>query len=190
MKTSARWAFLAAGCIALPAFAQTTGTETQRDTLQQQRIENGLQSGALTTHEAGALERDEAHVDRLQTHALQDGSLSSAESARINAAQNHASARIAADKHNARIGDPQSASSKRMQADVQRNANQQARIHEGVASGALSNREVASLQRGQTRVARGEANAAANGRVGGVEQARVQGHEDVQSARIYRDKHD
>ncbi|MEO8849237.1 MAG: hypothetical protein ABI440_11505 [Casimicrobiaceae bacterium] len=181
---------LIAGAVAVPAFAQGTASQTQRDMQQQQRIESGLQSGSLSTHEAGALERDQAHVDRLQANALRDGTLSNGEKARIRAAQNRSSAQIAADRHNARHGNPQSKSSQRMQADVQRNVAQQARIHEGVASGALSNREASSLQRGQVRVARSESAAAANGRVGAVEEARVQGRENVQSARIHRDKHD
>ena len=75
-----------------------------------------------------------------------------------------------------------------MQADVQRNANQQARIEQGVTSGQLSNKQVASLERGQTHVNRAEANAAANGRVGAVEQANVQGRENAQSARIHNKK--
>ncbi len=190
MKLPVTLALLLGSAIAFPALAQTTATETQRDTYQQQRIENGLQSGALTTREAGQLERDETHVDRMQTQALKDGTLSPAERARIQVAQNKASASIAADKHNGKLGNPQSKSSRRMQADVQRNANQQARIAKGVAAGSLSNREVASLEHGQKRVDRTEANAAANGHVGRYEQARIQGREDLQSARIYHKKHD
>jgi hypothetical protein len=190
MKLPVTLALLLGSAFAIPALAQTTTSETQRDTYQQQRIESGLQSGALTTHETGTLERDESHVDRLQTQALKDGTLSPAESARIKAAQNKAGAAIAADKHNAKLGNPQSKSSRRMQADVQRNANQQARIEKGAASGALSNREVAALEHGQKRVDRTEANAAANGHVGPYEQARAQGREDLQSARIHRQKHD
>lgn len=111
MKIPLALAVLVAGATALPAFAQGTTTETQRDAIQQQRIDNGLQSGALTTQEAGALERGEARVDHLQAHSMRDGTLSANESARIRATQNRASTRIAADKHNARTGDPQSRSS-------------------------------------------------------------------------------
>ena len=190
MKGPLLLAVLVAGVTALPAFAQGTAAAAQRDAIQQQRIENGLQSGALTTREAGALERSETRVDQLQAHSMRDGTLAASERARIRAAQDRASARIGADKHNARTGDPQSRSSRRMQADVQRNANQAARIRAGVASGELSGREVAALERGQARVTRREAGAAANGRVGAVEQARVQGRESVQSARIHRERHD
>jgi len=76
-----------------------------------------------------------------------------------------------------------------MQADVQRNANQQARIEQGVQSGALTNRETASLERGQSHVNRAEGRAAADGHVGPAEQANIQARENHQSKRIYRKKH-
>ena len=47
---------------------------------------------------------------------------------------------------------------------------------------------MASLERGQAHVNRTEANATAHGRVGAVEQANVQGKENVQSARVYNKK--
>ena len=188
MKSTATLALLLAGSIALPVLAQTTATEVQRNTNQQQRIEQGLQSGALSTKEAGKLEREQTQVDRMEKNALKDGALTPAESARIKSAQNKTSKSIAAQKHDAQLGNPATKSSQRMQADVQRNVNQQARIEKGVKSGQLSNQEVASLERGQAHVNRAEANAAANGRVGAVEQANVQGKENVQSARVYNKK--
>ncbi len=76
-----------------------------------------------------------------------------------------------------------------MQTDVQRNLNQQARIEQGVQSGALTNRETGSLERGQARVNRSEAHAGTDGRVGAIEQTSVQARENHQSRRIYRKKH-
>lgn len=188
MRLSATLVVLLAGTVAIPALAQTAATEVQRNINQQQRIEQGLQSGALNTKEAGQLERQQTQVDRMEKNALKDGSLSAAEKSRIQAAQNKTSKSIAAVKHNAKTGNPASKSSQRMQADVQRNVNQQARIEQGVKSGQLTNKEVASLERGQAHVNRAEANAAANGRVGAVEQANIQGRENVQSARIQNKK--
>ena len=188
MKTTATLALIIAGSFALPVLAQTTASEIQRNTNQHQRIEQGLQSGALSTKEAGKLEREQTQVDRMEKNALKDGTLTSAESARIQSAQNKTSKSIAAQKHDAQLGNPASKSSQRMQADVQRNANQQARVEQGVKSGKLSNQQVASLERGQAHVNRAEANAAANGRVGAVEQASVQGKENVQSARVHNKK--
>jgi hypothetical protein len=172
------------------AFAQSTANTVQRDINQQQRIEQGLQSGALNTREASALEREEARVDQLQTQALKDGKMTAAEQAKLNAAQNKVSGDIYAAKHNSVAGNPQSDSSKRMQADVQRNINQQQRIENGVQNGSLTNREVAKLEHGQSKVAKAEANAGRDGHVSANEQARVQRAENHQSKHIYRQKHD
>src|SRR5882672_9727959 len=172
---------IAAGLLSTATLAQTVQEDQQRDVNQQQRIEQGLQSGQLSTREAGQLERQQQHVDKMEAHDLLDGSISSGEQARLNAAQNRASASIAADKHNGVAGNPNSASSQRMQADVQRNVNQQQRIANGVSNGSLSNHEVGSLERGQAHVDRKEANAAANGHVGAAEQRRIQRSENHQS---------
>src|SRR2546422_5266246 len=163
------------------AFAQA-GT-IQRDVNQQQRIEQGLKSGQLTTREAARLERDQAR-------AMQDGKLSPAEKARLAREQNKVSRDIYREKHDAQTGDPNSPSSQRMQADVQRNVNQQRRIEQGVASGELTNREAARLERGQARDNAAQARAGADGKVGPHEQRRLQRQENRQSRRIYREKHD
>jgi len=170
------------------AFAQT-GT-LQRDINQQERIEQGLKSGQLTTREAARLEREEAKVERDQARALRDGTLSPAEKARLAREQNKVSRDIYREKHDAQTGDPNSPSSQRMQADVQRDVNQQRRIEQGVASGELTNREAARLERGQARDNAAQARAGADGSVGPNEQRRLQRQENRQSRRIYREKHD
>jgi hypothetical protein len=173
------------------AFAQTaTATTTQRDVNQQTRIENGLKDGSLTTREAGRLEKQESRVDRLQARSLKDGTLSPAERARLDAAQNKVSADIAADRHNAATGNPNSVSSQRMQADVARNVDQEKRIEAGVRNGSLTNHEAAKLEAGQARVDRREASAARDGHVGKAEQRGVQRAENRQSRRIHREKTD
>ncbi len=170
------------------AFAQT-GT-VQRDVNQQERIEQGLKSGQLTTREAARLEGEEAKVERDQARALRDGTLSPGEKARLAREQNKVSRDIYREKHDAQTGDPNSPSSQRMQADVQRNVNQQRRIEQGVASGELTNREAARLERGQARDNAAQARAGADGKVGPNEQRRLQRQENRQSRRIYREKHD
>src|SRR2546423_7560672 len=137
-------ALLAAASVG--AFAQTAASTVQRDVNQERRIEQGLQNGSLTTREAAILERDEAKVDKMQAQALKDGKLSDAERARLNAAQNKTSRDIATATHNGVNGNPLSASSQRMQGDVQRNINQQQRIEAGVQNGSLTNHEVAQAQ--------------------------------------------
>lgn len=173
------------------AMAQSTGTGTvQRDVNQQNRIEQGLQNGSLTTREAGKLEREESNIERQQARDLRDGKLTPRERAQLRREQDRASQDIRRDEANAATGNPQSASSQRMQADVQRNANQQGRIEQGLQSGQLTAREAGRLERGQARVDRTEARAAADGHVGAREQARVQRKENHQSEDIYRQKHD
>ena len=171
------------------AVGQDVGTEVQRNINQQSRIEQGLKSGQLSTGEAARLERGEARIDRMEKNALKDGTLSQQEADRINRAQNVESGKINALKHNDVTGDPNSASSQRMQADVQRNINQQSRIQQGVQSGSLSNKEVSRLEGGQARVNRAEARAEADGHVSAGEQRRIQHKENKQSRQIVREKH-
>lgn len=171
------------------ALAQDVGTEVQRNINQESRIEQGLKSGQLSAGEAAKLERGEARIDRMEKNALKDGALSQQEADRLNRAQNAESGKINALKHNDVTGNPNSASSQRMQTDVQRNINQQSRIEQGVQSGSLSNKEVSHLEHGQARVERAEARAGADGHVSAGEQARIQHKENKQSRKIFRDKH-
>ena len=180
---------LAGSLIGGTAFAQNAQLDQQRDVNQQERIEQGLQSGQLSTREAGQLERGQQHIDHMEAHDLKNGSISASEQARLNAAENRQSAIIYGDKHNGITGNPNSASSQRLQADVQRNVDQQQRIANGISNGSLTNHEVGSLERGQAHVDRREANAAANGHVGALEQNRIQGAENYQSARVFNKKH-
>ncbi|MGE5469953.1 MAG: hypothetical protein ACM3X0_04055 [Bacteroidota bacterium] len=72
----------------------------------------------------------------------------------------------------------------------QREANQQQRIDQGVASGSLTPREANRLERGQQHVANMEARAKADGVVTPGERARINQAQNVQSRRIYAEKHD
>ena len=173
------------------ASAQTNAaTTTQRDVNQEQRIENGLQNGTITTRENAELQRDEAHVDKLQAKDLKNGSLSPAEKAQLTAAQNKASRDIHTATTNGINGNPLSASSQRAQADTQRNINQQQRINNGVKDGSLTNHEASKLERGQSHVDAREARAGANGNVSAAEQRRIARADNRQSARIHRQRHD
>ena len=175
---------------ALPALAQTAGSEVQRNVNQQNRIEQGLKSGELSTKEAAKLEKGEAKVEKVEANALKDGKLTPAEKAKVENAQNAESAAIRKAKTNDVKGNPNSASSQRMQVDVQRQANQQARIKEGVKSGELTKHEAAKLESGEAKISRKEARAGADGHVGAAEQANIQHAENKQSRRIHKQKHD
>lgn len=72
----------------------------------------------------------------------------------------------------------------------QRQANQQQRIQQGVQSGTLTTNETNKLEQGQAHVQKLEDKARSDRVVTGKERARLQHAEDVQSRRIYREKHD
>ncbi len=72
----------------------------------------------------------------------------------------------------------------------QRQANQEQRIDQGVASGNLTQREANRLERGQQHGDNMENRAKADGVVTRGERARLHQAQDAQSARIYRQKHD
>ena len=173
------------------ASAQTNAANTtQRDVNQQQRIENGLQNGTITTRENAELQRDEAHVDKLQAKDMKNGPMTDAEKSQLKAAQDKTSRDIHEAKSNGINGNPLSASSQRAQADTQRNINQEQRINNGVRDGSLTNHEAASLERGQAHVDKREARAGANGNVSAGEQRRIARAENRQSNRIYKKRHD
>lgn len=176
-------------CGAVQAQAQGANTETQRDVNQQQRIENGLKSGELTTREAAQLERGETRIDRTEQRDMRDGTLSASDRARIAHEQNRESRAIYNQSHDAQTGNPDSRSSERMQRDVQRDANQEQRIHNGVANGSLTNREAGRLEGREAHVDREEARAGRDGHVGGWEQRHIQRTENRDSGRIWNAKH-
>lgn len=72
----------------------------------------------------------------------------------------------------------------------QRQANQEKRIDQGVASGELNKREAARLEKGQARVNRMENKAKADGVVTKKEKGALHHAQDKQSKRIHRQKHD
>ena len=83
------------------ASSQRLLADTQRNVNQQSRIEQGLNSGSLTPHEAGTLERGQARVSRREARAGADGHISAREQRRIQRTENHQSRRIHRQKHDA-----------------------------------------------------------------------------------------
>lgn len=72
----------------------------------------------------------------------------------------------------------------------QRQANQQTRIDQGKATGALSKREAARMEAGQAKVAGMKQAAKADGKVTGAERKAIQKEQNKQSRRIKTQKHD
>ena len=72
----------------------------------------------------------------------------------------------------------------------QRQAEQQKRIDQGVKSGQLNQKEAARLEKGQQHVQKMEDKAMADGKMTKMERKRIEHAQDVQSKKIYREKHD
>ena len=71
----------------------------QRQTNQEQRIDQGIASGQLNEQEANRLNKQQGHIDKMEDRAKSDGVMTKKERARIGAAQNRASRHIAREKH-------------------------------------------------------------------------------------------
>lgn len=107
-RTSTLLAALLAAC-ALPVMAQTppapardpaaTPRVDQRQANQQQRIDQGAQSGQLTGKEAARLEKGQAQVEKKETKAKADGKVTANERKKLQQAQNQQSKQIKRAKH-------------------------------------------------------------------------------------------
>ena len=71
-----------------------------------------------------------------------------------------------------------------------RQANQEARIQQGVQSGSLTPKEAAKLEKGQAKVQAKEDKAKADGVVTAKERAKLAKAQKKQSKKIYKEKHD
>lgn len=102
MKTKLILAVLAS-TLALSVLAQTTTPRLdQREANQEQRIEKGVASGALTTREANTLEKREDRLEANEAAAKADGKVTRAERARLQAEANRNSQAIRDKKTNLR----------------------------------------------------------------------------------------
>jgi hypothetical protein len=72
----------------------------------------------------------------------------------------------------------------------QREANQEARIQQGAASGSLTQKETMRLENGQQRVQNMEMQAKADGVVSKQERHQLHHAQEVQSRHVYKQKHD
>lgn len=84
--------------VAAPAIAQETRVD-RRQERQEQRIDQGVKSGALTPRETRQLERGQKHVENLETKAQADGKVTAKEKLRLEHAQDVQSKRIYNQKH-------------------------------------------------------------------------------------------
>jgi hypothetical protein len=164
-------------------------SSTQRDEAQQQRIENGLKDGQLSTSEAAHLEGQEARVDRMQANALKDGNYSAAEKAKIDAAQAKMNQSIHTDMNNSVKGNTSSSADQHMQEIVQRDVHQQQRIAGGIQNGHMTNQEAANAERGQSWSARAQAAAGRDNHIGPYQRRAINQTQDQASHQIHNERH-
>lgn len=108
MKTASTLLIAVVAAVALPVMAQTapapadptaTPRLDQRQANQQQRIDQGVASGALTGKEAARVEKGQERIQTFEDKAKSDGTVTPQERGRLQAAQNHQSRVIARTKH-------------------------------------------------------------------------------------------
>jgi uncharacterized membrane protein YebE (DUF533 family) len=82
------------------AYAQAeTPRIDERQTNQEQRIDQGIASGQLNERETNHLNKQQEHVNKMEDRAKSDGVMTKKERARIDHAQDRASRHIAREKH-------------------------------------------------------------------------------------------
>lgn len=98
---------------AIALLTGTVGAETyapriqQRENRQQQRINQGEQSGSLTQSESARLEAQQNKIEQDQQRMASDGNLSRAERKKLTREQNRANRATYRKKHNQRSTDSQ-----------------------------------------------------------------------------------
>lgn len=75
-------------------------SDVQRNVNQEQRIEQGGDSGTLSNREVGSLQAGQAKADRKEGFAASDGRVGAGEQARVQRSENHQSRRIHRKKTN------------------------------------------------------------------------------------------
>jgi hypothetical protein len=102
MKHNTLLALIMASAFAAPAFAQNTPRIDKREANQQRRIDQGVQSGALTAKETQNLQRREDKLNANEAKAKADGVVTPKERRQLHREENRMSHAIHAKKHNGR----------------------------------------------------------------------------------------
>jgi uncharacterized membrane protein YebE (DUF533 family) len=108
MKSKSLLITVLLSAFAVSAFAQTnTPRIDQRQENQQKRIDNGVNSGALTAKETNTLDKREAKIEADKEAAKSDGKVTKAERKKLKHEENKTSRAIYRKKHNARTAKPE-----------------------------------------------------------------------------------
>lgn len=194
MKSTVNIAVLAAlACLATAAQADA-GTRdpgvNARQHNQRERIQQGVRSGELTRRETRHVVEEQRDVRQLEHAYKSDGKLTGAERQDLHHEQNQASRDIYKQKHDAQERPVVADQAVRDPGVNERQANQTARIAEGVKSGELTHPEAQEL-RTERRDIRGlEQTYKSDGTLTKDERQDLHQQLDQSSKEIYEEKHD
>jgi CRISPR/Cas system-associated endoribonuclease Cas2 len=178
--------------------SQSYGTDDpgieQRMQNQQQRIQQGINSGQLTPREAGRLEAEEAKIKQDELRMKADGNLTPRERQRLNRELDKASGDIYREKHDAQrvnVGQGTGQAGNVSDPGIERRMqNQQRRIQQGINSGQLTPREAGRLQAQEAKIKQDELRMKSDGKLTADERNKLNRELDRQSNRIHKQKHD
>jgi hypothetical protein len=165
----------------------------QRMQNQEQRIDQGVKSGALTPKETGRLEAEQAKIRQMEQRMKSDGQLTPNERQKLNNMQDRSSQHIYNQKHDAQtanVGQGGAGVNVNDPNIQQRMQNQERRIQQGVNSGTLTPKEAGKLEAREAKIKQDEARMKSDGQLTAKERKKLNKELDNASDRIYKQKHD
>jgi Skp family chaperone for outer membrane proteins len=156
---------------------------------QRDRIQQGVRSGELTRRETGRLVHEQRDIRQLERAYKSDGTLTGPERRDLHQEQNQASRHIYAQKHDEQDR-PAVPPATRDPGVNQRQANQTARIVQGVKSGELTHDEAQELRTERRDIRELEQGYKSDGTLTRDERTDLHQQLNQQSREIYEEKHD
>lgn len=193
MRSSMTFGVIAAVLLTTVAIADDTHAGTRdpvvnhRQHNQHARIRQGVRSGELTRHETRQLAGEQRDVRQLERAYKSDGTLSGAERRDLRHEQNQASRDIYQQKHD---GQQRAPAAIRDPGVNERQANQTARIAQGVKTGELTHDEAQELREGRRDIRQDEHAYKSDGVLTQDERQDLHQELNEQSRDIYAEKHD
>jgi hypothetical protein len=176
-----------------PSYGTNDPGIQQRMQNQEQRIDQGVKSGALTPKETGRLEAEQAKIRQTEQRMKSDGQLTPNERQKLNNMQDRSSQHIYNQKHDAQtanVGQGGAGGNVNDPNIQQRMQNQERRIQQGVNSGALTPKEAGKLEAREAKIKQDEARMKSDGQLTAKERKKLNKELDNASDRIYKQKHD
>jgi CRISPR/Cas system-associated endoribonuclease Cas2 len=159
----------------------------QRQQNQRERIQQGVKSGELTRRETGRLAEEQRDIRQLERGYKSDGTLTDAERRDLQHEQDQASRDIYRQKHDEQERPPAAV---RDPGVNERQANQTARIQQGVKSGELTHDEAQELRTERHDIHDLEHTYKEDGTLTRDERQDLHQQLNQQSHEIYEEKHD